>query len=186
MATKTANPWAYDSSDAEETSDDTGSGGGGADDTEEERTQAELAADQWEDKARRRFMLRYGGRLREEMGAHEMTADEHAARVLTVRIAVDAAARLHNRALVEGCHVSAATADATVGCKKKEELCPVCNTAACDDGDDDYHEWERYEDGTVGCAGARAGGHWNYQMCGVCKTTSKNHSQVVCGCHFFI
>jgi len=184
MATTQANPWAYEPSDTEEPSDSSGSGGEGADDTKEEHTQAELAAIRWEYDADRRFSRQHRGWLREEMRARETTADEHAVRV-QIQDALDAAARLANRALVEGCDVSAATADATVGSKKKEELCPVCNSVPYDDGDEDYHEWTVYDDGNITCAGARGGRQWYYQMCGTCKTTSKNHSQLVCGCTFF-
>ena len=187
MATTQANPWAYESSDTEEPPDFSMSGGRGADDTEEERGcgQDEEATDKWEEDADRRFSRQYGGWLGEEMGAREMTAGEHAARVQTVRIAVDAAARLHNRALVEGCAGSAATAGATVGCKKKEELCPVCSRAPCDNGDKNYHEWTRYDDGSITCAGAREGYVWYKQMC-KCGVTSNNYSQLVCGCHLLI
>ena len=187
MATTQANPWAYESSDTDEPSDCSGSGGGGADDTEEEPGcgQDEEAADKWEEGANRRFSRQYGGWMGEEMRAREMTADKHAAQVVTIQIAVDAAARLHNRALVEGYDVSAATVDATVGCKKKEELCPVCSMAACNDGDKGYHEWTRYDDGSITCAGEREGYAWYKQMC-KCGVTSKNYSQLVCGCDLLI
>lgn len=187
MATTQANPWAYESSDTEESPDLSRLGDKGADDTEEERGcgQDEKAANKWEADADRRFSRQYGGWVEEEMGAREMTAGEHAARVQTVRIAVDAAARLHNRALVESFDVSAALAGATVGCKKKDKLCPVCNRAPCDNGNEDYHEWTRYDDGSITCAGAREGNQWYYQICDTCGKTSGNHSQLVCKCSYF-
>ena len=80
---------------------------------EEQQEQDEVDA---EAKAERAFLLRHG----EELNAREFDREQDTYTRETVQIAVDAAARLHNRGSVVGGDVAAKTAG------NKEEVCPVC------------------------------------------------------------
>ena len=141
---------------------------------EEQQEQDEVDA---EAKAERAFLLRHG----EELNAREFDREQDTYTRETVQIAVDAAARLHNRGSVVGGDVAAKTAG------NKEEVCPVClrTTYGISYSDKDYHTFTRYDDGTIVCEGAAAQRQWFHQRCGICKKVSGNFSQVMCGCAVF-